>query len=333
MAFLRSEDDERNLPFLEHLEELRWRLIKCVLAYLLGVCLASFLANPVLDFLVRPIQESGLIGHQGVILRVEVDPKTGTERLLGVVPFSGTATTTQKTTSLAEAARRKGAASVDGREYFLPGATEPFLRELPASRQGVIYLHPMDPLIINIKASLILGLVFALPVILYQFWAFVAPGLLPRERGYALPVFLSGCLLFPAGAGFAYWMLKFALNFFSAFISQDAYVLNDINEYLSFALTTMLSFGVVFELPLLVLFLVRIGVLKVKTLREKRSYIFVVLLVISALITPTTDPFTLLAMALPLYALFEVSLIVSTLMDRRPEDKEVHDTSLEAMDS
>jgi len=162
----------------------------------------------------------------------------------------------------------------------------------------------------------VLGVLFALPVILWEIWSFVAPGLVPSERRFALPVIAAGTILFPIGALFAYFMLGVTLQVLSAFSFGETPVMNDATEYLSFVLMMMLAFGVVFELPVGIVIATRLGLVSVAWLASRRRYVFVVLLLVAAVVTPTQDPITLFAMALPLYVLFEASLIVSRFFER-----------------
>ncbi|MCC5874711.1 MAG: twin-arginine translocase subunit TatC, partial [Candidatus Sumerlaeia bacterium] len=186
----------------------------------------------------------------------------------------------------------------------------------------LLYLRPMDPFLVRLKAALVFGLFLAMPFLLYQVWAFIEPGLVDRERRVALPLLLAGTVLFPLGAGFAYFMMEIALRFFASFVVADAVMFNDAQAYLSFVLTMMLAFGIVFELPLALVLAMHVGITTPEWLAARRKYIFVFLLVAAALITPTGDPITLMALALPLYALFEISLIVGRMLR---QDAEVMD--------
>jgi len=298
------------------------RLFWCVMSVVLGIFLSFFLLAPkAIEVLLIPIQQSGILPQQkdAVQARWEIR-EDGTMVLLNAA-------------ELKEAYEERASSSkplkLAGFEIFEPGAEKPWATTEFVSRTGVIYLKPMDPFMVHLKASLVLGIFLALPVILYQIYAFVAPGLLPHEKSWVVPCYFGAMVLFPVGAAFAYFLLRFALMFFARYVSPDAYVFNDVRAYLSFALMTMLAFGIVFELPIAILLATRIGLVKTEFLASKRKVIFVVLMIISAVATPTGDPFTLMAMTLPLYGLFEMSLVISRFAERKAQERE-EEESLDA---
>ncbi|MEQ8818723.1 MAG: twin-arginine translocase subunit TatC [Sumerlaeia bacterium] len=346
--------DERNLSFLGHLEELRARLIKVAVGIVFGAIAGWFLAPPALNLITIPIKEAGIVQQGGLTLTLALTPEGYLKAVdlpealapiqesagilaptMPLVPdetdrvTTGSAVTSPVLTSPAltvpppvktPAVQPPMPYDIAALVFADPVSGQPLATFLRSDRQGVFYLRPMDPFLIRLKAALILGILIALPIIFYQVYAFIAPGLTPNERLWAGPFYFSALLLFPIGAAFAYYMLRFALLFFAQYASEDVYVFNDLRAYLSFALTTMLAFGVVFELPLLVLLVTRLGLVSVEKLASQRRLVFVILLVIAAVATPTGDPFTLAAMTLPLYALFELSLIVSRLTAAKAED-------------
>jgi len=292
-------EDDRALSFLDHLEELRSRLLKSLLAVVLG-CFAGYVLAPVpLEWRARPVVEAQRAHIQSELrpaLQLEV-AEDGTLRLRNPNALA----TLNDTPTI---------------EFYSPGVEEPIRRWVSSPGPAIIYLRPMDPFVIRIKAAVVIAIILALPVILFQGWSFIGPGLLPGERRLALPLIIAGSLLFPLGAAFAYYMLDVTLTFFSTFVMENAMVQNDAKAYLGFALTMMLAFGAVFELPLGVVLAIRVGLVTTTWLAERRKYIFIVLLTISAIVTPSGDPITLLAMALPLHLLFELSLVASRILDR-----------------
>ncbi|MBX3730669.1 MAG: twin-arginine translocase subunit TatC [Candidatus Sumerlaeia bacterium] len=301
---LLTPPDERHMTVLEHLEELRARLLRCLLALVVGVVIGYFVAPPVIDLLLKPIRDSGLVRPEQSPTRVEVT-EDGTFRFTAMPAVNSDPTDPLRLGRL---------------EFFRPNAEHPFAVLDTAERSGVVYLRPMDPFLIRLKTALVLGILFALPMLVHQIYQFIAPGLLPRERRAIAPLFWGMVTLFPIGAAFAWLTLRYALEFFAGFASEQAYIFNDIRVYLNFVLLMMVSFGVVFELPVVVLLLTRLGVVSVETLAAKRRHIFVALLVLCAIVTPTGDPFTLTLMAGPLYLLFELSLILGRVQPKRDED-------------
>lgn len=291
------------MTVLEHLDELRTRLLRCLLALLLAAVIGYFVAPPVINLLLKPIRDSGLVRPEQSPTRVDVDEE-GTFRFTAM-PASDSA--------------QKEPLRLGRLEFYRPNAAQPFAVLDTAERSGVVYLRPMDPFLIRLKTALVLGILFALPILVHQTYQFIAPGLLPRERRAIAPLFWGMVTLFPIGAVFAWMTLRYALEFFAGFASDQAYIFNDIRVYLNFVLLMMVSFGLVFELPIVVLLLTRLGVVSVATLAAKRRHIFVGLLVLCAVVTPTGDPFTLTLMAGPLYLLFELSLILGRVQPKRDE--------------
>lgn len=311
-----ASSHEKELSLLEHLEELRSRLIQGIGALLLAMVAGYFIAPYVLDLLVKPV-----IRAQGFVEQSrQVSALTLTVREDGTLVFLGNPTAEE----LGEVTRL---------EFWFEGMEEPvalFGNKAPAP---LLYLRPIDPFMIRLKASLFVGLFLAMPFLLYQFWAFIAPGLVARERRVVLPLIVAGTLLFPLGATFAYFILDFALRFFSSFVIESSVMFNDANAYLGFVLTMMLAFGILFELPLALVLAMHAGIVTPEWLAARRKYIFILLLLASALITPTGDPVSLMALALPLQFLFEVSLIVGRILHRDPgEDSPLDDPEIDEIE-
>lgn len=175
---------------------------------------------------------------------------------------------------------------------------------------SAIITSPTEGLTVPIKVAAVAGIVLALPVVLWQSWRFVRPGLTKRERRVAAPIVASGIALFGAGAAFAYFVMPVGLRFLATFLGGNAMYFPDLNEYLSFFSLLIVAFGVTFELPIAVLLLGLIGVVSSKKLRKRRRAIWIAIVFASLLVTPGADPFTPVALLVPLIALFEGSLLV-----------------------
>jgi sec-independent protein translocase protein TatC len=173
-----------------------------------------------------------------------------------------------------------------------------------------IFTSPTEGLTIPMKISAIAGLIGALPVILWQVWGFVAPGLRPVERKFIGPLLGSAILLFVAGAAFAYFVMPIGLNFLATFLGNSAVYLPDINSYLSFLLLLIVAFGVTFELPVVIILLGALGIVSSKLLRRKRKGIWVGIIVASLIVTPGADPYTPTALFIPLILFFEASVLI-----------------------
>jgi sec-independent protein translocase protein TatC len=161
------------------------------------------------------------------------------------------------------------------------------------------------------KISLVGGLLAAMPVVLYQLWSFVSPGLYPSEKKKVLPVVFASTLLFLGGAAFCYFLiLPMALEFLISF-SDDLFTpIITVTSYISFTGMMLLGFGLSFQLPVIAYFLGRVGVVNSGMLSRGRRYAVIVILIVAGFLTPTPDIFTQLMMAVPLYLLYELSILL-----------------------
>jgi sec-independent protein translocase protein TatC len=173
-----------------------------------------------------------------------------------------------------------------------------------------VFTSPTEGLTIPIKVSMIIGLLGALPVVVWQTWTFVSPGLRPVERKFVGPFIGSALLLFAGGAAFAYFVMPIGLNFLATFLGGSAVYLPDINSYLSFLVILILAFGVTFELPVVVILLGILGIVSSRLLRRKRRGIWVGIIAGALLITPGADPYTPTALFVPLIVFFEASILI-----------------------
>jgi sec-independent protein translocase protein TatC len=175
---------------------------------------------------------------------------------------------------------------------------------------GAIFTSPTEGLSVPIKIAAITGFVLALPVILWQFWGFVAPGLRPAERRFAGPFLLSSLVLFACGGAFAYFVMPLGLNFLAGFLNGNATYFPDINEYLSFLVLLIVVFGITFELPVVIVLLGLLGLTSSRWLRARRKGIWVGIIAAALIVTPGADPFTPTALAIPLLIFFEAAVLI-----------------------
>lgn len=235
----RPGEGQKEMPFLDHLEELRWRLLKSLAALFVGVLLCSLFTDWLLDVILRP----GRVSHPPV---------------------------------------------------------------------RFINTHPMGMFLVRMNAALVGGLILALPVILYQLWMFVAPGLFRKERRYVLGIVLGTVGCFLAGASLAYFgaipvMLRFLVGEMGA---SDIQSMIDVRQYISFVIYTVVAFGAVFELPVVAFFLAKFGILTPPFLRHYRRYAYLGIFIVAAVATPSPDPFSQCMLAIPLCILYEISIWV-----------------------
>ena len=185
---------------------------------------------------------------------------------------------------------------------------------------NLIYTGLPEAFFTFIKVSLLSGVMLAAPVILYQFWAFAAPGLYEKEKRNLLPIVFLSSFFFVGGAIFGYFVVfPFGFKFFLGFATETIRPLPSMREYLSFSSKLLLAFGVVFELPLVITFLARLGLVSVDFLKKNRKYALLLFFVGSAILTPP-DVVTQVLMALPLMILYEISIIGARIFGKKKSD-------------
>lgn len=252
----RRKRAESAMTLVEHLSELRGRIIISALAFAIVSGVAFGLFDPLLNFLLHPLCEMPrhLLGPSGCRLN-----------------------------------------------FF--GVVEPFM--------------------VRFKVAAMAGIVVSSPVWLYETWAFVVPGLTDTERNYALPFVATSIFLFLVGATFAYLTLPFGLRFLIGIGGPNLTPLLRADNYLNFVGLMIMVFGVTFELPLVLFFLGLARVVTVEQLRQQRRLAIVVIFVIAAVVTPSQDPYTMTIMAVPLYLLYELTIVLLRLLLKRRDARAV----------
>lgn len=205
--------------------------------------------------------------------------------------------------------------------YVLDLLLDPYCATPQAYRDAegncaLVALRALEPFSVKIKTSLLVGLFVGGPVIFYQLWRFITPGLTRTEKRYALPFVVLSQVMFALGLAFAYVVLPQGLRILLGFGGDQLEVILSAQEYLSFYLTTSVAFGLVFEIPLVLVFLALVGILNSTQLRSFRPYAVVLNVVLAALVTPTTDAVTLLFMAVPMALFYEFAIIAARLIER-----------------
>ncbi len=254
----RPQDDNAQ-PLVEHLKELRHRLLKATLALILGMVIGLFFAKPFLEILISPLQ----------------------------------------------------------------GASELQL------------LKPTESIFIYLKGALILGVILASPFILYQIFAFIVPGLTDREKKGLFLVLPLAAALFALGVAFSsFIVLPFTLRYLTTFLSDLAISQYSFGEYMSFVLSFLLWLGLAFELPLFIAILARLGVVSPQQLQHTWRYAVVIVAVLSAVITPTPDPFTMSLVMVPLLGLYVLGIIMARIAYKprtSPASRDKEDPKKESM--
>lgn len=183
---------------------------------------------------------------------------------------------------------------------------------------GVVYFRePTGAFMVRIKVSLFCGIMVSVPVLLYHFWKFVVPGLYEREVKYLFPIVFFGTVFFFGGASFCFFLVvPMAMSFLKDFGTENMKAWIDIKEYFSFVFWICLAFGAVFELPIIAFFMGKLGIINSRFLSRGRGYAIVIILVVAMILTPP-DVFSQVMLAVPLYVLYEISIIVVRLTGRR----------------
>jgi sec-independent protein translocase protein TatC len=234
---------EREMSFLDHLEELRGSLIKCLISVVIFSVVAFFFSSKMIDFIAKPLP-------------------------------------------------------------------------------GVYFMGPVEALSVRMKIAMIVGAIVSSPVILYQLWQFIVPGLLEKEAKVVAPLVFFSTFSFVVGASFAFFIvLPNMIKFLLSFGTDKLHPWIKIDDYLSFIGYTTLIFGVVFELPIVSYFLGKIGIISSATLRKGRRYAVVAIMIVAAFVTPTPDAFNMMLLAVPLYVLYEISIIVLLIQEARKKKK------------
>ncbi len=193
--------------------------------------------------------------------------------------------------------------------------SEPLRMQLPEGAH-LIATSVVAPFMTPFKLALLAAVYFAMPVILYQVWAFVAPGLYRHERRFALPLFVSSVILFYAGSVFAYFVVfPVIFQFFVATTPAGVEMMTDMTQYMDFAVLLFFAFGLAFEIPVATVLLVRTGLVKRETLSGNRGYVILGIFIIAAFLTPP-DAVSQTMMALPMYALYEIGLLMTRILVR-----------------
>lgn len=189
------------------------------------------------------------------------------------------------------------------------------LRSLPEANRppsgcNLLFSGAVDAFSIRLKVVVFLGFALALPVVLFQLWRFIVPGLTSRERHLAIPFVLSSVVLFALGGLFAYLVLPRGLSFLLGFAGEGFVPLLTADKYLGFVMLVTLAFGLSFEFPIVLIFLGWAGVVSAAQLRKWRRYTILFLAIFAAVITPTGDPVTMSAMMIPMYLFYEAAILI-----------------------
>ena len=186
---------------------------------------------------------------------------------------------------------------------------------LPTTRP-LVALGLTEPFMIKLEIALVVGVIVAMPVILFQLWRFISPGLTPRERSAARPWVPLAMVFFALGVGLAYFILPYASGFLYGFQTADLQLMLTAEAYFGFVTMLFLAFGLVMEFPIVLVLLAKVGIVKSRQLRANRRIAILAITIISTLITPGADFVSPIVMAVTMYGLYEVSIVMIRLNGR-----------------
>lgn len=209
--------------------------------------------------------------------------------------------------------------AVGGTEGSILGFFALALRSGTSSVNAILMkVGPLEGIMAYLKLGITTGILLALPIVIYQVWAFVFPALNREERQFAVPLFLIIVVFFIFGAAFAYFIVTPVVLQFSAQLLPELPNMWDLEKYINFITRLILGFGIAFELPIVMAFLSRIGIIDAQGFREKQSYALLGICVMSALLTPA-DPGSMLLMAIPLFVLYQLGIFFAYLVEKEAE--------------
>jgi sec-independent protein translocase protein TatC len=318
MPALRPVGHEDRLSLVEHLDELRARMIWCLAAFAVAFAVCYWQNERVLSIVNKPIRgaQSLRTTHPGN------DPDKQAATFARAMGQAARSTIPVLRAVLREVedpvARRQVQASI--KAFQRAAAATP-----TAQYRRPITLGVAEPFLTTFKVAGYAAILLVLPFLLYQLYAFVLPAFTPRERSAVLPVLLLVPLLFAGGVLFGYFeALPRATHFLLNYNSDQFDILLRAQDYYSFAIVFLGALGLVFQVPVAIMGLTRLGIVTTRQLRGNRGYAILVIAIVAAVVTPTPDPVTMLVTMAPLVALFELSILLAWLLERRrPSDEEL----------
>jgi sec-independent protein translocase protein TatC len=314
----------------DHLEELRARLILAVLGLFVGMVVSLIFGTHILNFIEGPYNRMmskrlGKIEGQRVKSEVGAVIDLFFEKLTQHLASDPNAPNIDP--KLVAFVRSVSAETVDAWAEKTKATIEG--GQLPPDRGGLVTLAPAEAFIAYMKVSLVSGLILTSPWVFYQIWMFVAAGLYESERRYIRTAIPFSTGLFVTGALFFLFVITpVTLKFFLSFNDIIGVVNNwTLSKYISFVTVLMLVFGIAFQTPIAVFILVRTGLVSLQTLRSIRKYVIIGLAFLSAVATPSPDPYTMIALLIPLYALYELGIALSVFAEKKAKAKEAQEAA------
>jgi sec-independent protein translocase protein TatC len=328
MGVVRPVGHEERLSLVDHLDELRSRLIYCIVAFVICFAICYWQNNWLLQTVNKPLQSTQNLNGK----KRSKDPLEETARF-EIRTGAAQKRTAQAINSLsAYLATSAAHENLSPREQTALRAVLVDLRQaakaqqdaadaVPTNRQRQpVTLGVTEPFVTTFTVSAYAALLLSLPIILWQAYAFVLPAFSPAERRVALPLMLMVPFLFICGVAFGYFVaLPRAINFLQNFNDQSFDILIRAADYYKFSVVLLAVIGLLFQIPVGVLAVTRLGVISARQLAKNRGYVILALAIVAAVATPTPDPVTMMIALAPLVILFELSILLARLFERRAE--------------
>jgi sec-independent protein translocase protein TatC len=323
-ALRRPVSHEDRLSLTEHLDELRSRLIICVLGLVAAFGFCFWQADNILEIVNKPLEQTqNLDGKKRSSDPLEQNARFQTRsgeafradaRAWGsqAANFTALAASADSRAERAAFLRMAADARRAQRASTSAAAAEPTNKERQPVTLGVA-----EPFTTTVSVSFYAGLLIALPLLLYQLYAFILPAFAPGERKVALPLMAMVPFLFFAGVAFGYFaVLPRAIGFLQNFNDDDFDILIQAKEYYRFAVVFIGGIGLLFQIPIVVVAITRLNILTPRQLQKNWGYVLLVLAILAAVVTPTPDPLTMLLAMVPLFLLFELSILLAAWLNR-----------------
>jgi sec-independent protein translocase protein TatC len=305
---LRPIHHDDRLSLVEHLDELRTRLILCLVAFLAAFALCFWQNDRILDIMDRPLEKSAFTKDSEDPLERSALFQESLKRLTLQLEVLSRQMARSETATAAE----KAEWATLSRQAAATAAAAP-----KATARRPVTLGVGEPFTVTFKVVGYAALLLALPFLLYQAYAFVLPAFSPNERQIALPLMAMVPFLFVAGVVFAYYMvLPNAINFLQNFNDDNFDILLQARDYYKFSIMVLAAMGLLFQVPIGILAVTRVGIVTPRQLRKNRRYAILVIAIV-AMLLPGQDPVTMCLLMAPLIVLFEGSILLAALVDRR----------------
>src|SRR5262245_3655170 len=339
----REEDLGGQMSFLEHLDELRTRLIRCIVFVVLAATVAWFVSKPMYAFLARPInralaeaQQQRQVTIAGLSGQVSIAPLSSlhqndkfryafpeTTKLGSVSIPAGTSVTarvdkdSQGNLGVFTDEPLTAGNEIIPKDVKLPLELNKAYEKLPDPSEKLIVTTALEPFALYVKVSLYAAIGVSVPFILWQIWGFVAPGLYPHERKYITPFVTLSSTFFLLGAATAYYVIFPPAAKYLLGIGQDFRLLLKADDYFDFIILLMLGMGLVFQMPAITYVLARMGLVTARWMLKIWRVAVIVILVVAAVLSPTNDIPNMLLFAAPMFVLYIISIIVAAICGRK----------------